>query len=308
MKNIEYAYFPGCSADSTGIAYTKSFSFIAACIGLEMHEIDDWCCCGTSAAKITSDDLSRALPARSLALGERQLPGLDVIAPCTGCYSSLKAAVAYARESDENRSHVSDLIEMDYAAKADVKSLLEVFAEPEVKERIVAGLARTLGGMKVACYYGCMQSRPADIVQFGDDVENPTAMDELLEACGAECVDWSFKTECCGASNHVVAPEAARRVVERIYRNARANGAECIVTSCPLCWLNLDMRQTQVNKEMGTDYELPVYYFTELIAMCMGASGDEVGLAHHFTEAKALAEGRVGGPSGQDAEEVSAHE
>ena len=128
-------------------------------------------------------------------------------------------------------------------------------------------------------------------------------MENLLNACGAECIDWSFKTECCGASNHVVAPKAARRVVERIYRNAVANGAECIVTSCPLCWLNLDMRETQVNKEMGTDYEIPVYYFTELIALCLGANEKQAGLDYHFTDARALA-ARITAP----AEEVSSNE
>ncbi|MGI6032666.1 MAG: CoB--CoM heterodisulfide reductase iron-sulfur subunit B family protein [Coriobacteriales bacterium] len=284
MTQMKYAYFPGCSAESTGIAYTESTRYIAQKIGLELLEIDDWCCCGTSAARMTDEDLSYALPARSLAMSEKQYPGLDVVAPCTGCYASLKRAAHWAREDEKNRSHVSDLIQMDYKAQSEVKSLLEIMVEPDMVQTVVDNLQQTLGGMKLACYYGCTQVRPVELCDF-DSPENPTSMEGLLDAAGASCVDWAFKTECCGASNHVVSPKIARQAVERIFRNAQACGAEAIVTSCPLCWLNLDMREDQINREMGTDYHLPVYYFTELLAMAMGASPKEAGLEHHFVPA-----------------------
>ncbi len=284
MPQLKYAYFPGCSADSTGIAYTESTEYVGKKIGLELLEIDDWCCCGTSAARITDDDLMHALPARSLAKSEQQHPGLDVVAPCTGCYAALKGALHWARQDEANRAHVSELIEMDYQTSADVRSLLEIMVEPEMVELIASKLQKNLSGMKLACYYGCTQVRPAEICEF-DDVENPTSMERLLEACGATCVDWAFKTECCGASNHIVRPKAARNAVERILRNAKANGAEAIVTSCPLCWLNLDMREEQINGEHGTDYHLPVYYFTELLALAMGATPEQAGLKHHFVPA-----------------------
>lgn len=280
--SLSYSYFPGCSADSTGSSYTESLMYVANRIGLKLNEIDDWNCCGTSAARITSDDLMYALPARSLALSERQYPGLDVVAPCTGCYASLKTAMAHARESEENRSHVSELIGMEYEATANVKSLLEVMIEPAMVELVAQQVKKPLTGAKIACYYGCAQVRPADIMQFSENTENPTSMENLMSATGATCIDWAFKTECCGASNHVVSPKGARKATERILRNAKVNGAECIVTSCPLCWLNLDMRQDQINKEMGTDYHIPVFYFTELIALAMGADPQEVGLSHHF--------------------------
>ena len=295
MPQMKYAYFPGCSAKTTGIAYTESTKYMSSKIGLELLEIDDWCCCGTSAARITDDDLMHALPARSLAKSEQQYPDLDVVAPCTGCYSALKGAVHWARQDKANLEHVSELIENDYQAKADVKSLLEIMVEPDMVDLVASKLQKTLGGMKLACYYGCTQVRPAEVCDFGS-VENPMSMERLLDACGAECVDWAFKTECCGASNHVVSPKAARKAVERIFRNAVANGAEAIVTSCPLCWLNLDMREDQINSELGCDYHLPVYYFTELIALCLGASPDEAGLKHHFVEATTYATGKLAAP------------
>ena len=287
MTQMQYAYFPGCSAGSTGISYTKSAAFVAQKIGLKLKEIDDWSCCGTSAAHMTNEDLTYALPARSLALSEAQMPGLDVVAPCTGCYASLKRAAWYANQSEEAKAHLCELIDMDYQAKAQVKSLLEIMVEPEKVELIVQALQKKLQGMKLACYYGCTQVRPAEVVNF-ENPENPLAMEHLLDACGASCIDWAFKTECCGASNHVISPAAARSATARIFANAQACGAQAIVTSCPLCWLNLDMREEQINKEANTNYNLPVFYFTELIALCMGASVEEAGLQHHFVDSAAL--------------------
>ncbi len=301
MTDLTFSYFPGCSAESTGSSFTQSMNYVAEKIGMKLEEIDDWCCCGTSAARITNDDLKHALPTRSLALSEQQHPGMPVIASCAACYSVLKEAQVYAAESEENLAHVNSLIDMDYHASIDVTNILEVLVQPDVQEKVVAALKTKLNGAKLACYYGCLLVRPTEVVQF-DNPENPTKMEGLLNACGAECVDWSFKTECCGASNHIVSPKAARKAVERIFRNAKANGADAIVTACPLCWLNLDMREDQVNSEMGTDYHLPVYYFTELIAMAMGATADEAGLKKHFEPAEAYAASLFKQP---EAEEVA---
>ncbi len=279
---MEFAYFPGCSGDATGVAYTKSLEFVNERIGLQLREMEDWNCCGTSAARVESEDLMHALPARSLALSEQQLPGLDVVAPCTGCYSALKGAQVWAAASEENRAHVSELIGSTYEAKAQVRSYLEVMCQPEMLPLIQEQLTHTLGGMKLACYYGCMQVRPAAVCEFGTP-EGSDALEALMNAAGAKCVDWDFKCECCGASNHIIAPGAARAALEKILRNAEANGAEAIVTSCPLCLLNLDMRQAQINREQGTNYHFPVYYFSQLLALAMGANAEEVGFKHHFT-------------------------
>ena len=294
MTTMQYAYFPGCSSQSSAISYTKSTNFVTQKIGLELKEIDDWSCCGTSAAHMTNEDLTYALPARSLALSEAQMPDLDIVAPCTGCYASLKRAYWYATSSEAARQHVCELIEMDYQAKAEVKSLLEIMADPAKIQLVVNALQNTLQEMKLACYYGCTQVRPAEIVKF-ENPENPMAMERLLNACGANCIDWAFKTECCGASNHVINPAAARSATARIFANAAACGAEAIVTSCPLCWLNLDMREQQINHETNSNYNLPVFYFTELLALCMGASTTEAGLQHHFVDANALIKEKISG-------------
>ncbi|MCL2825961.1 MAG: heterodisulfide reductase-related iron-sulfur binding cluster, partial [Eggerthellaceae bacterium] len=192
---MKYAYFPGCSANSTGISFTMSALYVADKIGIELQEIPDWCCCGTSAALVTDTTLTYALPARSLAISEKMDPTLNVATPCAGCFSSLKNTIHFARKSEENRTMLEGLIEMPYAATSDVLSFLEVMVQPEAKEAIKAALTSTLKGLKVACYYGCALVRPAEVCNF-DDVENPQSMDDLMREAGAEPLNWGFKVEC----------------------------------------------------------------------------------------------------------------
>lgn len=282
--NTSFSFFPGCSYHSTGISYAESTEYVARALGLQFYDIKDWNCCGASAARTVNDDLMYALPARNLALSEEQHPYLEVLTPCTGCYAALKQAEAWAKADPANLAHVNSLIGMEYRATNTVRSLLEVMTTPDAIEHIANRAIKPLNGMKIACYYGCGQVRPEAVTRF-DNAENPTRMEALLDAMGAECIDWSFKTECCGSSNHVISPKAARSAVERILRNAQANGAECIVTSCPLCWMNIDMREEKINKEFGTSYNLPVYYFTELLALALGATPEQAGLPRHFVPA-----------------------
>jgi heterodisulfide reductase subunit B len=256
---------------------------------MELTEIPDWCCCGTSAALVTDENLAVALPARSLALAERMDPSLTVATPCAGCYSSLKSAVYYARQSEENRLHLEGLIEMPYTACADVMSFLEIMAQPDNREAIAAALTSNLHGLKVASYYGCALVRPPEVCGF-DDPENPRSMDDLMGLTGAESVDWAFKTECCGASHQISEPKGARRLIERIFEDAAANGAEAIVTACPLCMLNLDMREQELNAKRTavgkTPFNIPVYYFTELLGIAMGGNMKQLGIDRHFWPAE----------------------
>lgn len=279
---MEFAYFPGCTSCSTGISYEMSARYMARAIGLDLKEIPDWNCCGASAAHLINRDLGLALPARSLSICEEEYPGLDVVAPCAACYERLNFSAHFVREKDENRTHIESLIDREYRADAQVFNLLQVIHENEdIKQAIQGNLKKTLNGLKVACYYGCVLIRPIEYTHF-DDTEDPQSMDELMRSVGAETVDWAFKTECCGASLQVTEPSAGKIMVEKILRNAQENGAEAIVTACPMCQLNVDMRQKEVNRIYGTDYNIPVYYFTELISMCLGATPKEVGIDKHY--------------------------
>ena len=285
----QYAYFPGCSAESTGLSFTKSTEYVAGRIGFKMKEIPDWNCCGTSAAKLTNHELGQALSARNLAIAEQMEGSPDVVAPCAGCYQALQNARRFVRESDAHRERIEEIIELPYEGKAKVVSLLEAFADDEVTEAVKSAALKPLRGLKVACYYGCTIVRPVNDESF-DDAENPQSMDELLRAVGAEPVDWAFKTECCSGSQAVAMPGIAHRLIDRIFENAVANGAECIATTCPLCQLNLDMREAEINKmrvARGLEpFDIPVYYFTELLGAAMGGRADELGTDIHFFPAR----------------------
>ena len=285
---MKYAYFPGCSATSTGISYTLSYNYVADLLGIELKEIPDWNCCGASAAHTLNEDLGDALPARSLAISEREFGDTPVLAPCAGCYLHLKNATAHARADEKQHKHIVELIDRPWEASAEVVNGLEPFLEPEIQDKIKRLPIIELRGLKVACYYGCALLRPNAITQFDDD-EQPHSMEDIVELIGATPIDWAFKNECCGASHHIAVPGVARDMVRAIMENAAANGADAIACACPLCMLNLDMREEGINrkrKEEGLEpLNLPIYYFTELLAISLGATAHAAGLDLHFQPA-----------------------
>lgn len=277
----KYAYFPGCSMDSTGTTYRLSIEYICRKIGLELLEIPDWNCCGATTGHTRGKWLSLALPARSLAIAERHYPGLDICVPCASCYSRLKTVTAALRSGAETREKLAELVGSPVEGRAEILTIMQVLSDPEVLDALRAAVVRPLTGLRVACYYGCLTSRPREITGAAE-TERPQSIDALTALCGAACVDWDYKTECCGASHQVDAPTAARPLVQRILQNARANGAQAIVTACPLCNLNLDMREEEINRAAKTAFDLPVYQFTELLAVAMGAGAKDIGLQKHF--------------------------
>lgn len=286
-----YALFPGCSAETTGRAYTESFNYIAERIGLNVAEIDDWNCCGSAVASGVDPDLADALPARSLALAEEQFGDTPVLALCAGCYQNLRRGLVHARRSEGDHARIERLIDRSYSARAEVVNGIEVFLDQEVADAVTSQVVAPLEGMKVACYYGCMLLRPRDLCSF-DDEENPTTMEKVVALSGATPIEWAFKTECCGASHQVSMAKQTKPLIGRIFDDAVSNGAEAIACACPLCMLNLDMREAEVNRQRKAaglpEIDIPVYYFTELIASSMGALPDESGVARHFHPASEL--------------------
>ena len=278
---LRYAYFPGCSMDTTGVVYRLSIEYVCKAIGLELMEIPDWNCCGATSAHSKGKWLSLALPARNIGLAEQRLPGLDICVPCASCYSRMLTTTKALRESEETRVKIAEITGMNVKGSANILTLMDVLSTEEGLEACKKAIVRPLTGFKVACYYGCLTTRPQSVTG-AENIENPTIMDQLIAVTGAEPVAWDYKTECCGGSHQVDAPTAARPLVERIFRNAKANGATAVVTACPLCHLNLDMREEEINQKMGTAFDLPVYQFTQLLALAMGASAKEIGIQKHF--------------------------
>jgi len=276
---MKYAYYPGCSLHSTGIEYDISSKLVAKRMGIELKEIPDWNCCGASAAHTTNHMLGLALPARNLAIAEKE--GLDVLAPCAACYNRMKTTELAVKASEQTKQKIANITEMDYQGNIGVKTALEVFVKDAGLEAVKALATKTLGGMKVAAYYGCLLVRPHDVGI--DDMENPMLMDDMVTALGGEAVQWPFKTECCGASLPTAKGKVGLKLVYDILSMAQSVGAEAIVTACPLCFVNLDMRQSDLNKKVsGSSFKIPIFYFTELMAIAFGEKPASAGAGKHF--------------------------
>ena len=282
---MRLAYYPGCSLDGTSIEYGMSTQRMAKLLGIDFWEIPDWSCCGASSAHQTNHLLALSLPARNLAIAEKE--GLDVFAPCAACYSRMRASEHAVRNSSKTRSQIEETIGMPYQATQETISVLELLADRYGLDNLASKVTNPLKGMTPACYYGCLLVRPVGITGF-DDPEDPQSMDNIMKSLGASPVDWAFKTECCGAGLGVTQTDICLEMTYRILQNAKEMGADSIVTACPVCHLNLDMRQKTIEKKYQTEFKLPVYYVTELVAIACGDKPPTVGTNRHFVEANSI--------------------
>lgn len=270
---MSYVFFPGCSLEGTAKDYYKSALASADKLGLDMPELKDWICCGSTAAHSSNPLLADALPAKNLAAAE----GRTVAVACAACYSRLKTANYHIAGDPAMRNQVAAVIGSDYSGQTQVLHLLEILCRDIGRPRIAKAVRRPLSGLKVACYYGCLLSRPPEITGF-DDAENPMLMDQIIETIGATPIDWPHKTECCGASYSIAETSIVLQLSNEILSMAQAAGVDCIATACPLCQLNLDMRQKDIEAEYSKKYNLPVFYFTQLLGLALGCSDDELSL------------------------------
>lgn len=279
---MKLAYYPGCSLESSAIEYHVSTKKSAEILGVDLVEIDDWSCCGATSAHNTNMLLSLALPARNLAKAEQE--GLDVMAPCAACYNRFRSTECAIRDDEALKEKIEQVIDMDYSASNRTISVLEWLVEGIGLDKIKEKVTRPLKGMKVASYYGCLLVRPKAYTGF-DDVEDPQSMDDIMKALGAEAIDWAYKSECCGAALATSRPDIGNKMIYEVLKNAKDSGAECIVTACPLCMMNLDMRQPGAEKAFKDKIDIPVYYITELFAIAAGVEPNAVGVNKHFVEA-----------------------
>ncbi|MBE0466093.1 MAG: CoB--CoM heterodisulfide reductase iron-sulfur subunit B family protein [Candidatus Desulforudis sp.] len=277
---MRYAYYSGCTLHATAREFDLSTRAVCSRLGIELEEIPDWNCCGATAAHATSHLLSVALAARNLALAETQ--EADLLVPCAACYHRLVTARKEMSENPHLRERVVRIIGREYRGRIGVRSLLEVLDHLD-PERLAAGVVRPLRGLKVACYYGCLLVRPPAVTGF-DDPEQPQVMDRLMRQWGAEPVDWGYKTECCGAGQGFSNEPVVLKLVRDILATASRAGADCLVCACTLCQSNLDARQGHVNRVYGSDFRLPVMYFTQLIGVGMGMEARELGLDSLFVD------------------------
>ncbi len=278
---MNYAYFPGCSLESTAKEFHSSTTLVAEALGIGLQEIPDWNCCGATSAHNLDHDLSISLPARNLGIAERMK--MDVVAPCAACYNRMRSAEVELKSNQALRDDINSKLEKKFTGEISVYSALEVFTQPEVLQRVSENLRKPLTGLKLACYYGCLLVRPPKVMGF-DDAEEPVSMDEAMKTVGAEPIEWFFKNECCGASFGISRSSIVAELTGKIISNAKQHGANCIVTACPLCMTNLEMRQAAAGKIRGEDLAMPIFFFTELLGLAMEVPGIKKCFASHLVD------------------------
>lgn len=258
---MEYSYYPGCSLHSTAKEFDESVRAVFKTLDVSLHDLPDWNCCSASSAHSLNRDLSLALPGRNISIAQKMAH--DVVMPCAACYNRHKTSQHALRNQPEKRRMVEEAAGFVFDDSIEIRTPLEVVTRQIGLEQVKRLVKNPLSRLKVVDYYGCLLVRPAEITQF-ENPDNPVYMKQILSALGAEPLSWSYATECCGGSLALSKPKVASRMVQRLVNFARETGADAIVTSCPLCQLNLEMRQSE--------QPLPVFYFTELMGLAFDLS------------------------------------
>ena len=279
------AYYKGCSLEGLAAEYDRSTRAVCEALGIELVEIPDWNCCGSTPAHSYDPLLSAALAGRNLAIAARQ--GCDVVmTPCPGCLKSLKGAQEICAHQEQRKAFL-ELVGMEMDERTKAVSLLQLLYEEVGLEVLQKRIRRPLTGHVIVPYYGCLLTRPAEIARF-DDPENPISMDRLIQATDATVPDFPYKTECCGATYGVTRNEIVGKLSGRILDMASRIGAEAIAVACPLCQQNLDLRQDQVNRHCKSTFHLPVLYISQVIGLALGIDPKALGMDKLFVSPDCL--------------------
>ncbi|CAI3237967.1 CoB--CoM heterodisulfide reductase iron-sulfur subunit B family protein [Desulfovibrio legallii] len=273
---MNFAYYPGCSARGSSADYEKSTQAVCKALNMNLVDIPDWSCCGSTPAHAVSSELSAALCVRNLDIAAQQQADL-LLTPCPSCLSNLRMA-SKRMEDPQFRARVDELLDGPAAEKfPPVTSVMQGIAGQLDMDAIASRVRKSLKGLKLAAYYGCLMSRPAEIMDFGDP-ENPTLMESMLAACGAEMVDFPLKTSCCGASFGIPERSMTARNTGRILDLATRLGVDAVIVACPLCQMNLDLRQVQAGDAVQTRFNLPILYYTQMLGLAFDLPKTDLGL------------------------------
>ncbi len=271
-----YTYYPGCSAEATAVGLGLSVQAIAKPLDMELIELESWTCCGSTPYGSLDELESICVAARNLALAEKT--ELDLVTPCSSCFITLYQADIKLKDHPQLMLQINEALavaNLEYHGSVRVRHLTEVLVNDITPEVITTKVKRPLNGLKVAPYYGCQLVRP----DYGfDDPEFPQSLDRLVECLGAEAVPFPLKNRCCGGSLIIPEEDLALGLLRKLLDNALENGAQCIVTPCPLCQTNLDAYQSKVNSKFKTHYNVPVLFITQLIGLALDTDPASLGL------------------------------
>jgi heterodisulfide reductase subunit B len=297
------AYYPGCSLEGTGKPYDRSTRAVGKALGLELEEVKNWNCCGAVEVKNIDPDVETYLSSRVMSIAANEMGHDVVMAPCNGCYHNLKKAEYSLSNNEGSRDAVDTMSKKAGHATYEAGQVETIHALDWIKhsvgeEGLKTKIKKSLKGLKVANYYGCMYVRPRHIYPEKDgapgseSVSNPHFMDDLLEAAGAENVDFPLKTACCGGAHTLSDSDTSTRLVVNILQAAEAAGADVIATECPICHTGLEMHQIRAEKTMGVETKVKVLYFTQLLGLAMGLGPRKVGVHENVSNSYPLLRGK----------------
>jgi heterodisulfide reductase subunit B len=278
----EFAYFPGCSLEKMASSYHMSALETTKALDINLKELDDWNCCGATTYFYIDELLAYTLCARNLAIAEKT--GLDLVAPCSACYKNMYFTAAHMRKDPDLAEHINFALEEDnlqFSGNVNVKHLIEVFAYDIGPEALKSKVTNPLTGIRIAPYYGCQIVRPQ---KDKEDVEQPQFFEDIMSAIGATPVNYPLKMRCCGGSLMISSRTAALAMSRNLLQSAVDNNTTVIATACPLCQVNLEVYQQQVNQEFGTNFSIPVLYFTQLVGLALGIPQKKLGIGKEFID------------------------
>lgn len=285
---MKYLFYPGCSMQRNAKPYLDSLLALQDKLDMEIVEIEDWNCCGATEYSAVNRTTSHALVGRNLALAQEMANGTkELMAACSACYLNLQKTDNYMQEDALFRNRINDALSaggLHYdAGSLDVRHALDVIFNDIGLDTIKEKVERPLKGLRVAAYYGCMIVRP-DVHGRFDNPEYPTVLEQLLEALGAEVIDFPMKTHCCSGHMTQISGETAYELIRRLVYGATRYEADLLVTLCPMCQLNIDAYQAETNRFFNTNYEVPILYFTQLIGLAFGIDASELGIGREFVD------------------------
>ncbi len=283
---MKLGYYPGCSLESTAKEYDMSVREVFKALDVELIELEDWNCCGASAAPSIDYLLSIALPARNLAIAEKA--SLNMVVPCPECYQREWFANESLAADSELLEKVNRLIGngLQYKGGVEVKHPLDVIINDIGIEKLSKKVVKPLK-LKAVPYYGCVIVKPPRKKKF-DSEENPVSMDKILAAIGVEVLPYDLKTKCCGGPVMLASEEIMLKLSHELLSKAKNTGAQCVVTACPLCHMALDAKQRNIEKAYNKRIDMPVLYFTQLMGLAFGIAPKKLGLDKNIVPAEKL--------------------
>lgn len=291
----EYSFYPGCSSQKNASSYNqlRSTQTICEVLGIKLNEIPDWNCCSASIGYVGGGELPRlTLSARNLALSEKEHPGQDFVATCAACWLASREANDRLNEDQQLKSEANEAlkeVKLTFNGSKKVRHMVEVLIEDIGYEELKRHVKKPLAGLKIAGYVGCQTNRPFGI--NGESYENPVYLDKMIEALGAEPVEnYDKKVSCCGGALMFSEPEKSQALVKDIIEAAYDGGADMIVTPCPVCQMNTEVYQDQINQKYNTKFNLPSVYYSTLMSVAYGKTAKEAALDGHIIKAKKLEE------------------